>query len=62
MKSTLVLHRPLFPKFRILNVIVGDPSGRASKAYVFSPLIAGIEGANPADGVGVRLLCLLCIV
>jgi len=25
-------------------------------------LIAGIVGSNPAEGVGVRLLCLLCVL
>jgi hypothetical protein len=32
-----------------------------SKAYVCSRSIAGIEGSNPAAGMNVRLLCLLCV-
>jgi len=27
---------------------------------VRSRLIAGIAGSNPAEGMGVRLLCLMC--
>jgi hypothetical protein len=33
-----------------------------SKALVCSRLIAGIEGSNPAEGMDVRFLCLLCAV
>jgi hypothetical protein len=29
---------------------------------VCGPLIAGLAVSNPADGMGVRLLCLLCVV
>jgi hypothetical protein len=32
MKPTLVLHRPQFPKCGVLDIIVDDPGGRASKA------------------------------
>ena len=33
-----------------------------SKAYFCGPSIAGIAGSNPADGMEVRLLYLLCFV
>ena len=33
-----------------------------SKALVCGRLIAGIAGSNPAEGMDVRLLCLLCLV
>jgi hypothetical protein len=33
-----------------------------SKKYVWNPLLAGIAGSNPAEGMDVRLLCLLCVV
>ena len=33
-----------------------------SKASVRSRSIAGIAGSNSAEGVDVRLLCLLCVV
>ena len=31
-----------------------------SKAYIRSRLISGIAGSNHAEGMNVRLLCLLC--
>jgi hypothetical protein len=37
----------------------GDPW---SKAYACSPSIAGIVSSNPAEGMVIRLLCLLCVV
>jgi hypothetical protein len=33
-----------------------------SKAYVCACCFAGIEGSNPAAGLYIRLLCLLCVV
>jgi hypothetical protein len=33
-----------------------------STASVCSRLIAGIAGSNPAEGMDVRLLCLMCVV
>lgn len=33
-----------------------------SKDYVYSRLIAAILGSNPAEGVDVRLLYLLCVL
>jgi hypothetical protein len=33
-----------------------------SKAEVCDRLIAGITGLNPAEGMDVRLLCLLCVL
>ena len=32
-----------------------------SKTQALSSLMAGIEGSNPVEGMGVRLLCLLCV-
>lgn len=61
-KSAFVLHRPLFQKVGFPNIIVDDPGGCSSKAWVFSRLIAGIASSNPADGVSVRLFCWLCTV
>jgi hypothetical protein len=33
-----------------------------SKAYLYSRSIADIADSNPAEGMDVRLLCLLCVV
>ena len=33
-----------------------------STTYASSLLIAGIAGSNPAEGMDVRYLCLLCVV
>ena len=33
-----------------------------SKASVLSRLIAGIPGSNPAEGMHILLMCLLCVV
>jgi hypothetical protein len=33
-----------------------------SKAYICGCSNAGIAGSDPADGMDVRLLCLLCVV
>jgi hypothetical protein len=33
-----------------------------SKAWVCSLSLAGIAGSDPAEGMGARLLCLLCAV
>ena len=33
-----------------------------SKAYFCGPSIAGIVGSNPAEGMDIRLLCLMCVV
>jgi hypothetical protein len=40
------------------------PSSVAARsiAYVCGPLMGGIAGLNPAEGVEVLQLCLLCIV
>jgi len=32
------------------------------KANVGNSLIGGIAGSNPADGMDVRFLCLLCVL
>ena len=32
------------------------------EAYVSGRLIIGIAGHNPAEGMDVRLLCLVCVV
>jgi hypothetical protein len=33
-----------------------------SRVTVCDPLIAGITGSNRAEGMNIRLLCLLCVV
>ena len=37
-------------------------SSARSKAYECGCLIAAIPGSNPAEGMSLRLLCLLCVV
>jgi len=39
-----------------------DPSGHESKAWFCDCSLAGIVGLNPAEGMGVCLLCILCAV
>jgi hypothetical protein len=36
-----------------------DRGGHNVKAWVWSRLITGIAGSNPAEGMDVRLVCLL---
>jgi hypothetical protein len=38
------------------------PLAEWSKAQVYSRLIVGIAGSNPAQGMDVGILCLLCFV
>jgi hypothetical protein len=38
------------------------PVAVRSKAYVCGRLITGIVGSNPAEGMDVSPLCLLCVV
>jgi hypothetical protein len=38
------------------------PVAMLSKAYVCSRFTARTAGLNPAEGMHVRLLCLLCVV
>ena len=38
------------------------PVAARSKAYFCGPSIAGIVGSNPAEGMDIRLLCLMCVV
>jgi len=38
------------------------PVGLLSKAYVCGRLIPGIAASNPAEGMAVCVLCLLCAV
>jgi hypothetical protein len=33
-----------------------------SKAHICDRSIAGLAGSNPAEGMDVRLLCLLCVL
>jgi hypothetical protein len=33
-----------------------------SGALIFPRSVAGIAGSNPADGMDIRILCLLCVV
>ena len=43
-----------------MHVICGDLGGRS--VYSCGHLLGGIAGSNPAEGMDVRLLCLLCDV
>jgi hypothetical protein len=38
------------------------PVAVRSKAQICGRSIAGTTGVNPAEGMGVRFLCLLCVV
>ena len=49
------------PVKKAVSVLRADPSGRAVKGGL-QPLDAGIAGSNPAEGMNVRLLCLLCVL
>jgi hypothetical protein len=46
------------------NVITDFPTSVAvlCKAWVCGHLMAGITSSNPAEGMNVHLLCLLCVV
>jgi len=44
------------------SVSLPFPVAVRSKVKVCGRSIAGIEGLNPAEGLDVRLLCLLCVV
>jgi hypothetical protein len=48
--------------FRAVRLEGADAGGLRSKALVWSRLIAGIVGLNLAEGLGVRLFSLLCVV
>jgi hypothetical protein len=37
------------------------PFAVLSKAHICDRSIAGLAGWNPAEGIDVRLLCLLCV-
>ena len=39
-----------------------SPTAVRSKASVYSSLIAGMAGSNPAEGMDVCLYCLLCVM
>ena len=41
---------------------VGSVSRIRSKAWVCGRSLAGIVGSNPAEGMDVCLLCVLCVV
>ena len=43
-------------------MLISGPGGRAGEGVGLKPLIAGIAGSNPAKGMDVCLLCLLCVV
>lgn len=45
---------------RSLNILPHNPVVMRSLDQVCSRLIAGIAGANPSEGMDVRLSCLLC--
>ena len=38
------------------------PVAVQSKVWACCRLIAGIAGSNPAEGMGIRFSCLLCVV
>jgi len=42
--------------------MVADPSSHACLKHSLRCSIAKVEGSNPADGMGVLLLYLLCVV
>ena len=42
-------------------LVKSEPTGLDDRA-VCGLLVAGLAGSNPAEGMGVRLLCLLCVV
>ena len=47
------------------NLTIEDnpiPVPAGSKAWICHRLIAGIAGSNPAEGMGVRMLWVLCVV
>ena len=50
------------PKCFTVNVDRPIPEAVLFKARVFVSFIARIAGSNPAEGMDVRLLCLLCVV
>jgi hypothetical protein len=39
-----------------------DPGGRVVSGLLLRSVDCGITCSNPADGMNVRLLCLLCVV
>jgi hypothetical protein len=60
--------KPLLPEYEVLtsnNIymwIIADPSGHALSGVILLPLVAGIADLNPARGMDVCLLWVLCVV
>jgi hypothetical protein len=46
--------------FRVVSIVKCDRC--QSKTWVWSRLVLGIAGSNPAEGTDVRVFCLLCVV
>jgi len=42
-------------------LVTSEPTDLDDRA-VCGRLVTGLAGSNPAEGMGVRLLCLLCVV
>jgi hypothetical protein len=49
-------------KTEYLDILRPIPVAERSKAWVYGGLIAGIVSSNPAEGIDVRLFCLLCVM
>jgi hypothetical protein len=60
----VTIQKQLSPILIRLSKPTADLGGHAvsPKAYVCGRFIAGIARSNPADGIYVHLLCLLCVV
>jgi hypothetical protein len=44
------------------NCMLSIPVAVRSKAWVYGRSLTGIVGSNPAEGLDVCLLCVLCVV